>query len=48
MQTIGGASPAATKALLIGFIQRILPQGSPYLDEAITRVDQASELGGKD
>ncbi len=48
MRTIGGASPAAIKALLIGFIQRVLPQGSPYLDEAITQVDQASELGGDD
>ncbi len=48
MQTIGGASPAAIKALLIGFIQRALPQGSPYLDEAITQVDQASEVRGDD
>jgi len=48
MRTIGGVSPAAIKALLIGFIQRALPQGSPYLDEAITQVDQASEPGGDD
>jgi len=43
MRAVGGASPAAIKALLIGFIQRALPQGSPYLDEAITQVDAYSQ-----
>ena len=48
MRAVGGTSPAAIKALLIGFIQRALPQGSPYLDEAITQVDQASEVPSGD
>jgi len=48
MRVVGGTSPAAIKALLIGFIQRALPQGSPYLDEAITQVDQASEVPSGD
>ena len=41
MRAVAGVSPAAVKALLIGFIQRALPQGSPYLNEAIAQVDQA-------
>ena len=48
IRAVGGTSPAATKALLIGFIQRALPQGSPYLDEAISQVDQASEVPSGD
>ena len=48
MNTLGSASPSAVKALLIGFIQRALPQGSPYLDEAITQVSEASEVAGGD
>ena len=44
MRAVGSVSPAAVKALLIGFIQRALPQGSPYLNEAIAQVDQASRV----
>jgi len=44
MRAVGGVSPAAIKALLIGFIQRALPQGSPYLKDAIAQVDQAGAV----